>query len=48
MIVGQEKWKTSICLKIRKKKLQFLGSAQPRMEYAQVRDREVQATAEKK
>ena len=37
---------TSICIIIRKH-LQFLGSAQQRMEYAQVGDREVQATTEK-
>ena len=39
--------RTSICLKIRKKKLQFVRSARQRMEDAQVGDRELQATTER-
>ena len=39
--------KTSICLKTRKKKLQFVRSARQRMEDAQVGDRELQATTER-
>ena len=50
LIVGQQKWSNIICRFAFKlgKKLQLFGSAQQRIEYAQVGDGEVQATTEKR